>query len=104
MPGPRRWFGRRVPTFVAPEYDGDATTLTERGAAMRLATAQCAQNAVEAVDLVFDAAGGTSVYESSRLERCFRDVHMITHHIGASATNFEMVGQFLLGGPLEIRR
>jgi alkylation response protein AidB-like acyl-CoA dehydrogenase len=89
--------------FVAPECDG-ASELTDRCAAVRLATAHCAQNAVEAVDLVFDAAGGTSVYESSRLERCFRDVHMITHHIGASPTNFEMVGQFLLGGPLELRR
>ena len=88
---------------MARERDG-AETLTDRCAAMRLATAHCTQNSVDAVDLVFDAAGGTSVYEWSRLEHCFRDVHMLTHHIGASPSQFEMVGQYLLGGPLELRR
>jgi alkylation response protein AidB-like acyl-CoA dehydrogenase len=56
------------------------------------------------VDLMFDAAGGTSVYESSRLERCFRDVHMVTHHMMASPGNIELVGQHILGGPLQPRR
>jgi indole-3-acetate monooxygenase len=81
----------------APRRDDDA-------AALRLATAYCARNAIEAVDLMFDAGGGTSVYASSRLERCFRDAHMVTHHMMASPSNIEMVGQYLLGGPLQPRR
>ncbi len=89
--------------FIASE-SADASALTERCAAMRLATAHCTQNAVDAVDLVYDAASGTSGYESSRLERCFRDIHMLTHHIGASPGVFEMVGQCLLGGTLDLRR
>jgi hypothetical protein len=60
--------------------------------------------ATEAVDLLFDAAGGSSVYSSSRLEHCFRDVHMVTHHIMVSPSNIEMVGQYLLGLGLEMRR
>ena len=59
---------------------------------------------VEAVDLMFDASGGTAVYESSRLARCFRDVHLVTHHMMTAPLNFEMVGQYLLGGPLQVRR
>jgi alkylation response protein AidB-like acyl-CoA dehydrogenase len=59
---------------------------------------------VEAVDLMFDAAGGTSVYQSSRLERCFRDAHMVTHHIGVAPRQIELMGQSLLGGPLQLCR
>src|SRR4029453_456527 len=49
-------------------------------ASIRLASAHAAQNAAEAVDLIFNAAGTTASYTSSRLERCFRDVHVATQH------------------------
>ncbi len=81
----------------APVRDADA-------AALRLAASHCAQSAVRAVDIMFEAGGGTAVFESSKLERCFRDVHMVTHHMMAGPSNIEMVGQFLLGGPLQPRR
>jgi hypothetical protein len=41
---------------------------------------------------------------SSRLERCFRDAHMVTHHMMIAPSTIEMVGQYLLGGPLQPRR
>jgi alkylation response protein AidB-like acyl-CoA dehydrogenase len=85
-------------------HQGGAPIREEDSAALRLATSHCAQSAVEVVDLMFDAAGGTSVYESSRLERCFRDVHVVTHHMMAAPANVEMVGHYLLGGPLQVRR
>jgi alkylation response protein AidB-like acyl-CoA dehydrogenase len=73
-------------------------------AALRLAAAHSAACAVEAVDMMFDAAGGSSVYAASRLERCFRDAHMVTHHVGVGARNIELAGQYLLGGPLQLGR
>jgi alkylation response protein AidB-like acyl-CoA dehydrogenase len=73
-------------------------------AALRLAAVYSAQNAIEAVGLAFDAGGGTSIYESNQLERHFRDVHMVTHHMLAGPGNIEMVGQFLLGRRLMPRR
>jgi alkylation response protein AidB-like acyl-CoA dehydrogenase len=73
-------------------------------ASIRLASAHAAQSAAEAVDLMFNAAGTTSIYASSRLERCFRDVHVATQHIAVASSNIEMVGQYLLGLGLQMRR
>ena len=69
-----------------------------------MASTHAAQSAAEAVDLMFNAAGTTSIYTSSRLERCFRDVHVATQHIAVAPSNIEMVGQYLLGLGLQMRR
>jgi alkylation response protein AidB-like acyl-CoA dehydrogenase len=89
---------------VSNAHAAGAPITQHDSAALRLATSYAAQCGVDAVDLIFDAAGGSSIYESNRLERCFRDAHMVTHHMMASPSNIEMVGQFLLGGPLQPRR
>ncbi|MFH9656988.1 acyl-CoA dehydrogenase family protein [Streptomyces sp. NPDC017248] len=78
---------------------GDALT-----ALVRLTAATVAEKAVAAVDSLFTLAGATSVYATSRLERCFRDVHSATKHITLSPMHFETVGQYLLGGDLVMRR
>ncbi|WP_329413362.1 hypothetical protein OG563_12425 [Nocardia vinacea] len=62
------------------------------------------EQAVAAVDIAHAMAGTSSLYTSSRLERAFRDVHAAVKHMTLSPTNFEMVGQYLLGGPLKMRR
>jgi alkylation response protein AidB-like acyl-CoA dehydrogenase len=66
-------------------------------AALRLACTQAAINAGQAVDLVFEAGGATSVYTSSSLERCFRDVHVAMQHIAVSSTSLELAGRVILG-------
>jgi len=73
-------------------------------ASIRLASAHAAQSAAEAVDLMFNAAGTTATYTSSRLERCFRDVHVATQHVAVAPSNIEMVGQYVLGLGLQARR
>lgn len=73
-------------------------------ALVRLTAATVAENTVAAVDSLYSLAGSTSVYASSRLERCFRDIHSAVKHITLSSTHFEMAGQYLLGGALQMRR
>jgi len=54
-----------------------------------------------AIDLIFDAAGGRSLQHCHPLQRAWRDVAAISHHI---SLNFDavmsMYGQFVFGLPL----
>ena len=90
---------------VARELDGPVGADADATAAScRLASTNATHAAMRAVDIVYELAGGTSVYETSRLERCFRDVHMPTHHAIAAQSHYEMVGQYMLGQGLQFRR
>ncbi|WP_043606884.1 MULTISPECIES: acyl-CoA dehydrogenase family protein [Protofrankia] len=73
-------------------------------ALIRLAAAAVGENTVSAVDVLYDLAGTSSLYTASRLDRCFRDINAAVKHITLARTNFEMVGQYLLGGSLLMRR
>lgn len=79
------------------EVASGAAPSVRRRALVRLACAQAAQTSAQAVDLMYNAGGGTSLYETSRLERCFRDVHACTQHIATSTNNYEWGGRVLLG-------
>jgi alkylation response protein AidB-like acyl-CoA dehydrogenase len=73
-----------------------AATLHQR-AIVRLAAAKAAEASVQAVDMLFNAAGGTALFESNPIGRSFRDVHATTQHIGTNASNYELAGRVLLG-------
>jgi alkylation response protein AidB-like acyl-CoA dehydrogenase len=73
-------------------------------ALIRLAAATVGENTVRAVDSLHTMAGTRSLAAGGRLDRCFRDVHSAVAHITLAPTNFEMVGAYLLGGSLLMRR
>ena len=75
---------------------GRVPSMRQRAIA-RLAAAKAAEASAQAVDLLYNAAGGTALFESSPIERCFRDVHATTQHIGTQAVNYELAGRVLLG-------
>ena len=75
---------------------GDAPSLRQR-ARFRLALAGSSDLCVQAVDLMYQAAGGTSVYAPHPLDRLFRDIHTINQHITNSPKVFETAGKMLLG-------
>jgi alkylation response protein AidB-like acyl-CoA dehydrogenase len=74
----------------------EPVTLHHR-ALTRLACAQVAAAAKEAVQIVYDGGGGTSVYESSGLQRCFRDTYAAVQHVQVHTANFELAGRVMLG-------
>ena len=51
--------------------------------------------------MVHQLGGTTGIYESSPLERHFRDANTLRHHGFMSENRFEVVGQVYLGVPPE---
>jgi alkylation response protein AidB-like acyl-CoA dehydrogenase len=69
-----------------------------RRALVWLAACEAGQFAIQAVDLVYAAGGGTSVREDNRIERCWRDAHAAAQHFSVSEhSNLEPVGRVLFG-------
>jgi alkylation response protein AidB-like acyl-CoA dehydrogenase len=66
-------------------------------ARLRLAATHAVRSAREAVDLVYDAAGGSAVYESALFARRFRDVHVATQHVMVAPATYELAGRLLFG-------
>ncbi len=64
---------------------------------MRLATTHAVQASVRVVDAMYTLAGGSSVYDTSDLQRRFRDVHVATQHIMVAPSTLETVGRLMLG-------
>jgi alkylation response protein AidB-like acyl-CoA dehydrogenase len=73
-----------------------AITLDAR-AVLRLATTHAIRQAARVIDIVYNAAGATAVYESHLLQRHFQDIHVITQHIQGRLSHYELVGRHWLG-------
>lgn len=64
---------------------------------MRLATLMVVENCLAAADLVYRLAGTSAVFQSSPLERCWRDVHTAAQHFQVQVGRWETAGRALLG-------
>ena len=69
----------------------------ELRAGMRLACTHAVTASVQAVDRAHLAAGASSIYVSSPLDRYFRDVHSVSAHAFVRQTTMADGGQLLLG-------
>ena len=65
--------------------------------ALRLAATEATTRATRAVDLMYEAGGGSSIYATSPLQRCFRDIHVVTQHAMVAPSTYELTGRLLLG-------
>ena len=53
----------------------------------------------EIATMAFHAGGGAALFDSSPLQRCFRDVHAAGQHFIASDSAYQGLGRFRLGHP-----
>jgi alkylation response protein AidB-like acyl-CoA dehydrogenase len=64
---------------------------------LRLALTHAVRTSARVVDLMYEAAGGSAVFRTSPLQRCFRDVHTATQHAMVAPPTLETIGSVLLG-------
>jgi hypothetical protein len=65
--------------------------------ANRIVTCYAIQQAREVMNFVYHAAGATAIFESNPFERRFRDLHTVTQQGQGQYSNFESLGQTLMG-------
>jgi alkylation response protein AidB-like acyl-CoA dehydrogenase len=80
---------------------GAAVSLEQR-VALRLAATHATTVSAAAVDAAYELGGGTSIYETSPLQRRFRDVHAATQHMLVGPATWELTGRLLLGLPTDV--
>ena len=78
--------------------DGRPHSLRQK-ADLLLAAAHAMSSAVQAVELACSIAGTTAFRATSPLERCFRDVQTMKHHVFASEARYGTFGQVYFGVP-----
>jgi len=67
---------------------------------LRLAATNAVRQSVKAVDLMYEAGGGSAIHAESPLQRCFRDVHVVTQHVLVNTSLYEQTGKlYLSAGP-----
>ena len=85
--------------------DADARTVDDaHRIGLRLAATDATARCAEAVDRCFHSGGGAAVYETSPLQRVFRDVHVATQHAMVAPRTYEVVGRHTLGLPTDLRQ
>jgi len=95
----RAFVRERVEAAEAAALEGPLDASHRRD--IRLAATTSTLRAKEAVDLLYHAAGGSSVYRTSPLERVFRDVHVATQHGMVAPRTLEPLGRMALGLPTD---
>jgi alkylation response protein AidB-like acyl-CoA dehydrogenase len=71
-------------------------TIDER-MAIRLNSTFCIHTAVEVIDMLYQAAGATAIFNINPFERPWRDVHSVAQQIQGRQAHFETVGAYLMG-------
>ena len=75
----------------------DGAISVEARARLRLAATHATEASAKVVDAMYNLGGGSSVYRASPLQRCFRDVHVVTQHMMVAPATWELAGRAMLG-------
>jgi alkylation response protein AidB-like acyl-CoA dehydrogenase len=69
---------------------------------LRIAATHATTVAARVTTSMYTLAGGSSIYDSSPLQRRFRDVHVATQHVMVAPATWELAGRLLLGLPTDV--
>jgi alkylation response protein AidB-like acyl-CoA dehydrogenase len=85
--------------YVRAAADGEVDA--ERRAALRLASTHAAHVGAEVASTAYRLGGGSAIYETSPLQRRFRDANVATQHMLVAPATWELTGRLLLGLPTD---
>jgi indole-3-acetate monooxygenase len=92
----RRYLLGSLDDITAAVRERGHVTLDER-MTIRLSSTFAIHTAVEVVDMLYQAAGATAIFNENPFERRFRDIHSVAQQLQGRQVHFETVGQYLLG-------
>jgi len=92
----RGWLLRSLEDITEAVAERGHLTLDER-MTIRLAATFAIHTALEVVDVLYQAAGATAVFDVNPFERRFRDIHSVAQQLQGRQQHFETVGQYLMG-------
>lgn len=94
-----RAFLRQTVDEVSQIVAASSAVAPQQIALVRLAAVDAVHRCAQAVDLMYNAGGAAAIYESSPLERCFRDAHVVTAHVVVQPGVYEAAGRVLMDLP-----
>ncbi|MEP6274265.1 MAG: hydrolase, partial [Hyphomonas sp.] len=72
-----------------------------RRPALRMACTHMTRTGADICRTLYDLGGGAALFESSDLQRRFRDAHAMTQHIVTAPATWELTGRLLLDLPTD---
>ena len=64
---------------------------------IRLATTHAVHAAQDVIGSMYQLGGGAAIFDNSPLQRCLRDIHVVTQHFMVSESTYELTGRLFLG-------
>jgi alkylation response protein AidB-like acyl-CoA dehydrogenase len=92
----RGWLLQSLEDITGAVAQRGHITLDER-MTIRLAATFAIHTALEVVDILYQAAGATAIFDTNPFERRFRDIHSVAQQLQGRQAHFETVGQHLMG-------
>jgi len=101
-----RWRGASAYLYSAAEQgwaevENNSYASDESRSAMRLAGTHVIRECAEIVDLAYKVVGSTGIYQDHLIQRRFQDMHVITQHVQARESHYNLVGRHLITGNYE---
>jgi alkylation response protein AidB-like acyl-CoA dehydrogenase len=92
--------------YLLATIDASWNMIAERGrltmdanATLRLATTWAIHQARDVVDVLYQAAGATAIFNENPFERRLRDMHTVAQQMQGRQSHFETVGRIRMGLP-----
>src|SRR3954447_20887 len=97
----RALYYQAIETAWQASQGGERVSVETRNR-LRLAATHAVQTSADVVRDMYDLAGGTAIYDSSPLQRRFRDAYTATAHFQVNEASRELPGRILLDQPADV--